>query len=168
MLYARRRSTPHGSGWRSMDTAPRDGTTVELCCTYGIMPWYDLFKWTDERTIPVHGAEGVVEIRKIKGEFGWVKVGDENGGVSDEAHLQWRPTDQSPNSYVDPTGGAQFNGAYWGGIPGDMRSPEFGKAARPARTALTAEATERHEEPPWIALFCALLLAMIVVVKVLF
>ena len=78
--------------WRDMATAPRDGTTVELVCTYGVMPWYDLHRW-DGRT--------------------WRNARQSCKSVSDEQHLKWRPTRQDPASYVDPTNGEQETEAYW-------------------------------------------------------
>ena len=80
------------SGWRSMDTAPRDGTIVELKCTYGVAPWYNLFRWSDGR---------------------WEQHDDPSMGVSSEDSLHWRPYSGEPSAYADPTGGAQNDAAYW-------------------------------------------------------
>jgi hypothetical protein len=34
-------------GWRAMSTAPRDGTAIEIKDSYGLVPWYGVFRWTD-------------------------------------------------------------------------------------------------------------------------
>lgn len=34
--------------WRTMESAPRDATVVEIRNGYGLMPTYGLFRWTDE------------------------------------------------------------------------------------------------------------------------
>lgn len=35
-------------GWKRMASAPRDGTTVEMLETYGVAPWYGIFRWTKD------------------------------------------------------------------------------------------------------------------------
>jgi hypothetical protein len=37
-------------GWQPVSTAPRDGTVVEMLETYGVAPWYGIFKWTKTQT----------------------------------------------------------------------------------------------------------------------
>ena len=95
--------------WRSMDTAPRDGTWVELKCTYGVAPWYCLARWTDEIS---HGQDGQMHTFK-RSRFSWVKR--EGGGPFEEGSLHWRPYAGEVTSYTDPTGGMQDNQAYWRG-----------------------------------------------------
>lgn len=99
------------SGWRSMDTAPRDGTPVELKCTYGVAPWYGVFKWTGKRA--AHGPNG--ELHEFETEPTWVDARNPSMGVSDEGHLHWRPYNGAVASYVDPTGGMQNDDRYWRG-----------------------------------------------------
>lgn len=82
------------SDWRSMDSAPRDGTVVEVMCTYGVAPWYGLYKWNGT---------------------GWYKAGDDRIGVGSESSLKWRPYHGDVTAYRDPTGGMQNDMAYWRG-----------------------------------------------------
>ena len=36
---------PEATAWRPINTAPRDGTVIEIKNNYGLAPWYDLFRW---------------------------------------------------------------------------------------------------------------------------
>jgi hypothetical protein len=104
-LFFRRKVLPQGNNWKSMAIAPRDGTTIELCCTYGVAPWYGIYAWKSERNFP-DGTEW-------KGmEPTWVCVTEQSKSVSDEAYLYWRPYNQT-GDYVDPTNGAQNTSEYW-------------------------------------------------------
>lgn len=96
--------------WYSMDSAPRDGTWVELKCTYGAAPWYCLARWTDEMFC-FNGRGGRSTFRS-SGKS-WRKP--DGGGPSSETQLQWRPYDGSVKDYVDPTSGAQNSAGYWRG-----------------------------------------------------
>lgn len=97
-------------GWRPMETAPRDGTYVELKCTYGIAPWYCIARWTDEDV--AYGQDGQMHPFKDT-RLSWRKP--DGGGPTDEQFLQWRPYTQDVASYTDPTGGTQNDPAYWRG-----------------------------------------------------
>jgi hypothetical protein len=79
-------------GWKSMDSAPRDGTVVELAETYGIAPWFGLHKFVDGR---------------------WQSTSDSRMGVYEDNCLYWRPHEGAAKSYVDPTGGKQNSIKYW-------------------------------------------------------
>ena len=62
-------------GWKPIESAPKDGTIVEIRCKYGIDPWYGEFKWSNTRG-------------------GWWMYPDNSGGieptlVSDD-ELSWR------------------------------------------------------------------------------
>jgi hypothetical protein len=101
IIGAYQQSTSMGSdpNWMPMGTAPRDGTPVEIRCTYGVAPWYGVFCW--------NGNE-------------WVKFKNPNSSVSADKNgnstvLTWRPLRTDPDHYVDPTGGAQDTSAYWRG-----------------------------------------------------
>lgn len=85
---------PLGNGWQSMGTAPKDGTVVEICCTYGVAPWYGLYCYKDDR---------------------WQRTDDERSGFTEDNSFHWRPysNGQSSAQYVDPTGGAQNTRNYW-------------------------------------------------------
>lgn len=117
MMYMPRKARPIGDDWRSIDAAPRDGTVIEVCCTYGVAPWYDLYRWTDEAILPhVETSEGVSVESLRPHKFGkprWYSATKPGQGVSDEAHLFWRPTTQDPETYIDPTQGFQDTNAYW-------------------------------------------------------
>lgn len=93
-----------------MDTAPRDGTWVELKCTYGVAPWYCIARWTDECIS--HDNDGVAHTFK-SAKFSWQKP--QGGGPFSEGSLHWRPYAGEVDSYIDPTGGAQKDMAYWRG-----------------------------------------------------
>jgi hypothetical protein len=87
------------NNWRSMESAPRDGTIIELRCTYGVAPWYGLHRWT---------TEGFTSDPR------WNSVDKPNQSIAaDEEYLAWRPYAGSPENYVDPTGGAQNDPRYW-------------------------------------------------------
>lgn len=118
---------PGGSdGWQSMDSAPRDGTIVELKCTYGVAPWYGLFRWTDEAL--AQNNDGTTTLVKM-GKHGWHSP-SQSSGVSDEQHLKWRPATSTPDAYVDPTGGAQNSRAYWLQLMGDDKPSPSGGTRR--------------------------------------
>lgn len=79
-------------GWKTMASAPRDGTVVELAETYGVAPWYGIYKFKDK---------------------GWQKTSDPNSGVSEDNCLFWRPYKGDASKYKDPTGGKQQSVKYW-------------------------------------------------------
>lgn len=84
----------YGGNWQPVSTAPRDGTTVEMLETFGVAPWYGLFKWTKDD--------------------GWMRADGSSQGVMENYCLFWRPYKPAPTTpYVDPTGGAQDKVAYW-------------------------------------------------------
>lgn len=87
-----RRNTTPPSGFNSMESAPHDGTPVEICCAYGVAPWYGVFKW-------------------VNGD--WIGVLDSSTGVSEGSYLSWRPLSGKPENYIDPTNGKQNTPEYW-------------------------------------------------------
>lgn len=122
--YYQRQMT-QSENWQPMASAPRDGTPVEIKNSYGVAPWYGLFRWTDETTIRTAesytDAEGKHRTRDL-GEQAyklpkptWVSIGRQGQSVDDGPYLQWRAYGGSADSYVDPTGGAQNSAAYWRG-----------------------------------------------------
>ena len=97
--------------WQPISTAPRDGTVIEIRCTYGVAPWFGIYRWTDgTMTLVQDGKEYT-----FKGEPRWAKVGDDQSGFSEGPSFSWRPYKGDTASYVDPTGGAQNSMAYWRG-----------------------------------------------------
>lgn len=107
-----------------MSTAPRDGTIIELRCSYGVAPWYDLYRWTDEIQVEVIGydtdAEGKWRQRDLGFETSkgtrkkWVSATRPGHSMASEESLHWRPAPAgSPANYVDPTNGAQKTNEYW-------------------------------------------------------
>lgn len=105
------------SGWFSMDTAPRDGTWVELKCTYGVAPWYCVAQWNIE-------------------ELRWKKP--DGSGPFSESSLHWRPYDGDIAAYTDPTGGMQNDAAYWRGAVASkyaLPADHFEKVASPVAKA---------------------------------
>jgi hypothetical protein len=108
----------HDGGWQPIDTAPKDGTIVEIRCTYGVAPWYGLYRWTKQVTMPVyekHADGGYTSRMQTMDSPGWHKVGDESAGFSEDSSVTWRPYKGAELAYVDPTGGAQNSMAYWRG-----------------------------------------------------
>lgn len=104
-------------GWQTMASAPRDGTIIEICCTYGRAPWYGRYRWASEMLVRYGEtkADGsiITDTRFIRlPEPRWMAVDRLGSSLDDETHMQWRPTEQGP-SYTDPTGGAQNTEAYW-------------------------------------------------------
>jgi hypothetical protein len=95
--------------WQHMSTAPRDGTVVELMCTYGVAPWYGIYRWTDEGYI--RGKNGLEPYKHSKPQ--WISVLPGRGSPFDESSLKWRPYTGEASNYVDPTGGQQDDMAYW-------------------------------------------------------
>lgn len=90
--------------WRPIHTAPRNGTIIEIRCTYGVVPWYDLAKWTDER--PLYGG-GVIKTKPA-----WI-LPLKGDSVFSEESLTWRPYDGTLENYTDPTGSFQKDPLYW-------------------------------------------------------
>jgi hypothetical protein len=80
-------------GWKPIATAPKTGVTVEVLQTYGIAPWYGLFKWNKDTNM-------------------WQDAIDPRKGVGEECAF-WRPTQSTPTTYREPTGGAQNSVEYW-------------------------------------------------------
>lgn len=79
--------------WQRIESAPRDGTPIELRNDYGIAPTYSLSKWVQDR--------------------GWVHANDDSRGVGDGPWLTWRPYEGNAKDYIDPTNGAQETPEYW-------------------------------------------------------
>ncbi len=100
--------------WKPAKSAPHDGTVVEMMETYGVAPWYGLFKWTTERWIKWHttsNPEGSFR-HFVSPKPSWVNVDRTDQGVSEDACLFWRPY-SGTDKYIDPTGGLQNSVAYW-------------------------------------------------------
>lgn len=93
-----------------MQTAPRDGTVIEVKCTYGVAPWYRLFKWTDEYRCMGQASDEP----NYKGVHEW-RSADLMCGIVDTDSLYWRPYAGTIENYIDPTGGVQDDMAYWRG-----------------------------------------------------
>jgi hypothetical protein len=96
--------------WQPITTAPKDGTIIEVRCTYGVAPWYGLFHWTKQITLLTQTGKLVTSDSP-----GWHKVGEEASGFSEGPSFSWRPYKGTATAYVDPTGGMQNSAAYWRG-----------------------------------------------------
>jgi len=86
------------SDWRTMHSAPRDGSYVEIRCTYGIAPWYGLFRWTTDGL--VFSSDGRKPFKLDNPE--WVGL-DGKGIMNEGSAFMWRPFTGDPSSYIDPT-----------------------------------------------------------------
>ena len=97
--------------WKSVDSAPRDGTSVEMLETYGIAPWYGLFRWTtDEAAFEINTGK----VMHFKNRTpSWQAVDNPGHSVVEDNCLFWRPYHGSGSAYVDSTRGAQQSVAYW-------------------------------------------------------
>ena len=142
----------HFDGWRSMDTAPRDGTWVELKNTYGVAPWYCIARWTDEGIS--HGPNG--EKYPFKSDKkSWQKP--EGGGPCSESSLHWRSYAGEVASYTDPTGGMQNDMAYWRGAVASKYGLPLdhfeATAARNAKRNAAADAPAKVRLPWWKRIF---------------
>jgi len=93
------------SGWKPAKTAPHNGTIVEMMQTYGVAPWYGIFRWTRV----IKSQTGTFKLPKPT----WVAVDRIGHYVDEDACLFWRPYRSIGKFYVDPTGGAQNSIAYW-------------------------------------------------------
>lgn len=98
--------------WRPMTSAPRDGTVVELRCTYGVRPWYGLFRWTD--SMEMLDQQGALVTMYMQSPW-WASLKRPGQGMTDDKTLMWRPYEGDPGAYIDPTQGAQETAAYWRG-----------------------------------------------------
>lgn len=151
--YQHRAELQNFDGWRSMETAPRDGTVVEIKNSYGVAPWYDLMKWTDE-TVAMN-QDGISE--PYKTDYGWRSVKRLGHGLASESHSHWRPYQGDASGYEDPTGGLQWDMAYWrGAVAAKYGLPlnhfEEEVAARQPATRNT------YPENPFPAAFAAVML----------
>ena len=90
--------------YRTMESAPRDGTIVEIMNDYGYRPTYALGQWDGNA---------------------WRKYPDSSSSWISESYLTWKPYHGDPASYVDPTGGLQHTYRYWGvDRDGQLGDPE--------------------------------------------
>lgn len=73
---------PQDDTWYAMDTAPRDGTVIEIVHCYAM--WSDLYEWIDDEHTSVRGAYTV----RHKGR--WALVGDRRRGIDESDRFAWR------------------------------------------------------------------------------
>lgn len=103
--------------WRPMSEAPRDGATIEIQNSYGVQPWYDIYRLGGKMQryfCMGGGVEQKCEFRDEDAGSYWVSQ-SRPGHIldpKDERYMKWRPYGSHPQ-YVDPTGGAQFTVDYW-------------------------------------------------------
>jgi hypothetical protein len=109
------RGDEEGAVWQAMATAPRDGTTVELCCARCRTPWYGLYAWT--QTVPPGPVNGETIPRIYPQETVSVTLLPQDGpitldapkwsnlvkagyGIGNEAFFVWRrPATRNPRIY---------------------------------------------------------------------
>src|SRR5208283_1963955 len=96
--------------WRDLCTAPRDGTIIEIRSTYGVAPWYGLYKWTTTHcSLGVDGG-----LHQYEAEADWCGVNRLGSVFTESRDFMWRPYQAgNPEQYIDPTNGAQETARYW-------------------------------------------------------
>jgi hypothetical protein len=95
-------------GWSTMDSAPRDGKTIELLETFGVAPWYGIFKFTREGW--AKASDGKMKPFDMVHPR-WIQQDKLGFSVEEDPCLFWRPY-HGVGKYVDPTHGAQDTVAY--------------------------------------------------------
>jgi hypothetical protein len=80
--------------WLPIETAPRDGTVIEIRNCFGVAPWYGLFVWDAPRRE-------------------WRSAVDDRCGIIEGSYLTWRFYFSPVAEYSDPTGGFQNDPRYW-------------------------------------------------------
>ncbi len=124
--------------WMPMEHAPRDGSPIEIRCTFGVAPWYGVFAWNGD---------------------GWFRYGNTHSSVESDAKgnapfLSWRPLRTAPELYVDPTRGIQNDPAYWrGAMAAKVGLPIDALEKEAARNFRLLEGEDKH---PISSLFDAL------------
>lgn len=96
-------------GFSAINTAPRDGSIVEIKCKYGVVPWYGLFRWSDQGY--AYGNQGLTECSGWP--LGWRGGGQSAGSNVDEGpYLLWKPFVGDPSAWKDPRGEYEVSAAY--------------------------------------------------------
>jgi len=81
--------------------------------TYGVAPWFGLFKWTKDQQLQHQDEKGKVTTETFHSETpSWISVERIGHSVTEDDCLFWRPY-KGTGKYVDPTGGSQWSVAYW-------------------------------------------------------
>lgn len=113
-------SAAQADDWRRIESAPKDGTVIEIQNSFGIRPWYGLFKWDNKMPITTYACNGepstcsVVSVKTQNIPYSWVQV-NESGTALDMAdidYLRWRPYHRH-GAYVDPIMDLQTIPGYW-------------------------------------------------------
>ena len=106
-------------GWESIQSAPRDGTVIEILQTGLPGPWYGLYKWTatGRKIMKPSGAAD-------DGQWSRVDPGTNYTAIPPSVIcLAWRPYRDNGKPYVDPTQGEQNTISYWCGWMGQRYDP---------------------------------------------
>lgn len=88
--------------WQDMSTAPRDGTLIEIKCSYGYQPWIDKGRWKQDAFVgPIWEFRTPDGITYISGPDAGKKedfvtyIQDRDDGArsngANNSTLQWRP-----------------------------------------------------------------------------
>lgn len=137
--------------WRPINSAPRDGTVIEVRNTWGVAPTYQLVRWTDEMTA-INFNSGVRVPFKAQTPS-WVAVDPNAGGspAGEGSWLMWRPYSGDISKYVDPTGGAQMSPAYWrGAVAAKYGLPLDYFEKEPARKSSHSEQPKKNGFWSWL------------------
>lgn len=83
-LVERFRTSLPPPAWRDMSIAPRDGSEIEIKCTYGREPWVQRAMWLMDSQGPIWKTGG--------DDQGYTYVEDRWFGIgANNSNLQWRP-----------------------------------------------------------------------------
>lgn len=76
------------AGWHSMDSAPRDGTPIEIRCSYGYEPWVQVGRYAMDNFV---GPIWEFRSGGFKTYVNAVSAQSRANGAS-EYQMKWRPT----------------------------------------------------------------------------
>src|SRR6266705_4767231 len=94
--------------WKAVNSAPRNGTAVEMLETFGTAPTYGRFAWTRDHT----SLDSEGKMVHFRASPSWVNLDKPGFGVVENDCLFWRPY-KGTGHYIDPTNHQQDNVAYW-------------------------------------------------------
>jgi hypothetical protein len=141
-------------GWRPMYSAPHDGTVVEVRNTYGVAPWYGLFRWNPHVKVKAYDEKGNDVGFEYDDPKRWIDVSD-GSSFQEDKDFTWRPYAGDPRTYVDPTGGAQNSMAYWRGAAAEASGRPVDAFESTASRNIDRDNSTGSDQEPWWSWFLA-------------